>query len=113
MKFQELDLTKKIRIRYWSKGAYVELKIDDCDRFKDEHDEDTNDIVCNNLMCEDWEYFEESEPKKRYWLWDVKNGKDVFKTSIYYDDSGYSPSRTMSIEKDLLIRKMENEFIEI
>ena len=112
MKFQELDLTKKIRRINWvNKNEYI---------FYDEEDQEfldqfggTYKINPETMFDDRWEYFEEPKPKKRYWLWDVKNGKDVFKTSIYYDDSGYSPSRTMSIEKDLLIRKLENEFIEV
>ena len=54
------------------------------------------------------------KPKKRYWLWDVKTTSGViYKNNYYLDDDGYSTGRTPYYEKEFLLRKHENEFIDI
>lgn len=54
------------------------------------------------------------KPKKRYWLWDAKDdsGK-IFKTSSYVDDNGCTSNGELYFDKEKLIKKHENEFIEI
>ena len=54
------------------------------------------------------------KPKKRYWLWDLKTASGViYKSSGYLDDDGYRTDRDLYYGKEYLLRKHENEFIEI
>ena len=67
--------------------------------------------VINRLIAN---YSKPPKPKKRYWLWDVKIASGViYKSSYYLDDDGYSTGRNTNYEKDFLLRKHENEFIDI
>ena len=53
-------------------------------------------------------------PKKRYWQWDVKSSSGViYKSSGYLDDEGYRTNRVRYYEEEFLLRKHENEFIDI
>ncbi len=53
-------------------------------------------------------------PKKRYWLWDAKDDSGrIFKTSTYVEDNGCASSGELYFDKEMLIRKHENEWIEV
>ncbi len=53
--------------------------------------------------------------KKRYWLWDMKaTGGAAYKSSYYFDDDGYySNGKTMYCNLGDMVKKHENEFIDI
>jgi hypothetical protein len=61
---------------------------------------------------------EESKPKKRYWLWDVKHGNGTIgKTEIYLDEKGFSTANCLNPYytnfEPMKIKKHENEFIDV
>lgn len=57
--------------------------------------------------------FEPIAPKKRYWLWDVKDFGGIYKTNYYLDDVGEQTNGTCYINAKDLIKKHENEFIDV
>ena len=65
-----------------------------------------------NYCLEHWS--EIPTPKKRYWLWDVKSSsEEIFKASTYMDENGVASNNIAEYDKDQLIKKHENEFIEV
>ena len=54
------------------------------------------------------------KPKKRYWLWDMKTARGaIYKNNTYLDYDGYCTNRVRYHEKESLLRRHENEFIDI
>jgi len=53
-------------------------------------------------------------PTKKYYLWDVKDSEGaIFKSSYYMNEDGCLIGGRVNISKDKLIKKHENEFIEV
>lgn len=52
------------------------------------------------------------KPKKRYWIWDIKRGDLIYKHDYYMDEEGRK-STGETYTAGTLVRKHENEFIEI
>jgi len=101
---------KKIRETSWIKGSYAYL-VDG----KLISERGNSAILCDCNIGEFFELYEEPKPKKRYWLWDTVLFIDgpVFKCSYYMDDTGINTHGEQMKDKSQLIRKHENEFIDV
>lgn len=75
--------------------------------------EDGSEGSCKiNWVKDNWS--EIPTPKKRYWLWDVDaSGGGIYKTSTYLDDDGIATNKVKYFDKERLIKKHENEWIEV
>lgn len=100
---------------------------DNAEYFSDgkEYDDDKHPSFFHSIE-ECIEYFqsvkkdmdEESKPKKRYWIWDVKHGNGTIgKTEIYLDEKGFSTANCLNPYytnfEPMKIKKHENEFIDV
>ena len=69
---------------------------------------------CSHRLDECLDYSVPPKPKKRYWLWDVE---DVIlgacKLTTYVDEEGFNTAGRRIFEKENLIKKHENEFVEV
>lgn len=60
------------------------------------------------------EHVKINQPKKRYWLWDLKDiNSALYKCASYMDDEGIGTNGERAHDKQRLARKHENEFIEV
>ncbi len=60
-----------------------------------------------------WSKYIEEKPKKKYWRWDIEDSEGVVsKSPTYVDDDGITTSGRRSGYYKLL-KKFENEFIEV
>ena len=61
-----------------------------------------------------WEFFTD-QPKRKLWLWDVQDGLsgNIIKCLSYIDESGNGSNGKCLFVTSSLIKKHENEFIEI
>lgn len=110
MKFQELDLSKKIRLTEWSTDSFViynKTRGTFIDDFEEVYEIDFRDIVEGS-----WVYYE--DPKKKYWLWDTKekNGM-IFKSGCYVDDEGIGTNGKQVLDPEMMFRKHNDEFLEV
>lgn len=77
------------------------------------------------FFTEDGKFFPEGDvmlklverPKKtelkRYWLWDVKDDHgNIYKGAYYRDEEGLSTGKS-TYDKEYLIKKHENEFVDV
>lgn len=54
------------------------------------------------------------KPKKRYWLWDTKTDSGaIYKGAHYMDEDGKLTNGCIGILSIVLVKKHENEFIEV
>ena len=61
-----------------------------------------------------FEIFKVQKPKKKYWLWDVKESDlSIVKDKYYMDDDGITSSGLRNEDPEYLVRKHENEWIEV
>lgn len=58
-------------------------------------------------------WIELPKQKKRCWLWDVNDSYGISKPSTYMDENGLSTTGRKLADKHQLIKKHENEFVEI
>lgn len=58
--------------------------------------------------------FEEIKEKKRYWLWDIETSDcTIYKSTYYLDDDGRMCNGIFGYCKDELLKKHENEYIDV
>lgn len=67
----------------------------------------------SNIMYVSETLISKIKPKKRYWIWDVKGIFGTKKDPTYMDDNGFTDSKIHFVHKDKLIKKHENEFIDV
>jgi hypothetical protein len=60
-----------------------------------------------------YKIYEEPKPKKRYWLWDVIVGNVISKNAYYMDDEGMLTSGNPHYDKESLVRKHEDDWVEV
>lgn len=52
--------------------------------------------------------------KSKYWLWDISNsGTAIFKSYDYMDDNGHDTNGNRRFPRETMIRKHENEWVEL
>ena len=83
---------------------------------------DTKEQTNNNALAStvDLDSFlisnEEIKEKKRYWLWDITGNNitnAIVRCSYYLNENGEDTSGYIRYGKDQLIKKHENEFVEV
>lgn len=92
---------------YWDKATKVWWRYENLD--------ERLDWELSMLFNEDdWEEYQEPKTKKRYWLWDVLPDRGaIFKTEHYLDEERKDTVGTSLPACFTLLKKHENEFIDI
>lgn len=115
----KLMLTEGIRVTWGSKMTYVYFHLGE-DLFKLCRPGQENDEIFDVSRLPMIKISEYQLPvqalKKKYWLWDVKSANGpVYKSNAYLDEMGLNTKgNSLAISRNLiLIRKHENEFIEV
>lgn len=68
----------------------------------------------SNIMYVSETLISKIKPKKRYWIWDIKSLEGpIYKSHYYSDDEGMQTSGKKWFSKSQLIKKHENEFIDV